>query len=333
MKTKRILTVCDEVYHNLLTLKKGDFEEKSYENEHYFGLQKGNPRTENISGLYYKLEKTVHFRQFDSANKEKARKITFEHVQLSKYKMLIYNVLLHKQKEEEKDNVETSIYEIYNKYMGRPLNKTKKMDEKIFTIFLKSLEELTNIYVYCKIHHKKRKKYGQEGREVFHKFLTITEESKQENGDIKFRYSLGEFGEIVEKSRRYAYMMPIELFRTQNITKFLLATYICRLIYVNSRKTRRQRDLALSTLMKRAFFHNKDGRNSGLTYLEKMYSRVSNKTYILRQFMKVLNSVLKILKTKNVIEGYEIIADEKYSAKTFENYKIRIYLNKKEEKA
>lgn len=239
---------------------------------------------------------------------------------LNKEAISIYTILLSNTIESDEEFIKTSIFSIYTKYLGRPLPKDKNKRDEIVKNYHKILLIMEEIY----ISYKCRK------INFNHKLISRQNPKILNNGDIEFEVSLGKYGQKIKEKKQYSNILPIKVLRSKNPCKVLIGIYLARYVFINRKKSI-NKALRLETLLKQIGYFDIDGNNTQCTYAYKMeQDKISNKSYILNQFIKTLLQVLEELKKKNEIEDYMSNFENNISIKRIKEYEIQIYFNKNE---
>lgn len=207
-----------------------------------------------------------------------------------------------------------SLSYIHKQYRKKRIGKTEVMSESDRQAYINALNGLQKKRINLKTGNT-RKYYGQSNKEInngrIFKIMNITAD---ENGDLLFEYTLGQYGEIILKSKRYSDMLPISLLKIpykQNM-KLYIAMYISKLIFINKRKKLKEFTIITENIMRNVRLHNATGIDIGKSLYNLMRERDISKYAKLNLFNKYLIEVLEMLKDKGSIYGYDTSLEDGY---------------------
>ena len=307
MKEKEITTIYDERYYSLLTMKSKELKEFTYKYDDYVGYINTANRPPGkepfVVGIFVK-------------KKNYKNKNT---LLLSKTDIMVLNALFHLYLNEEKENVDTDLYSIHHKILGQSLKNNNMAN---YSTIISSLKKLKNLYIFLgnknELHHTSNISYFSQ--------LAVIKVLSAEKWLIQF--SLGVFGNSIRNRKRYSNLIPIKFLRCKNISKYYIALAICRYIYINAKKKNRLYSFKLETLLKQINYFDRIGNNSGKSYYDLLrQDGISNKTYILKQFIKTLKEVLNTLSYEKKIKSFKLIDfDTNASVLEYSKYTIELEL-------
>lgn len=287
MKEKEITTIYDERYYSLLTMKSRELKEFSYQYNDYVGyvntVNRPPGKEPFVVGIF--VEKKYY--------KDKNTLL------LDKTDIMVLNALFHLYLIEEKENVITDLYSIHHKILGKSL---KNNDSTNYIDIISSLKKLKKLYIFV---GNKNELYNTSNVSYFSQLMD-TKVLSAEKGLIQF--SLGVFGNSIKNRIRYSNLIPIKFLRCKNISKYYISLAICRYIYINSNKKNRIYSFKLETILKQINYFDKKGNNSGKSYYDLLrQDGISNKTYILKQFIKTLKEILTTLAYEKKINSFNLL--------------------------
>ena len=162
--------------------------------------------------------------------------------------------------------------------------------------------------------------------------LLNVHKSIEENGNVRFDYALGEYGDILLQSKRYSDILPIDIIRLsyQRSTAIYIALYLSRLIYINKRKRSNSITITINSLLENVMIHDRFGKNTGKTLRAVLDEPIPNKYTYMNIFRKHLKYVLELLIRDSVIESYQVMPQslEEIRVCNYEKGKLQIVLKK-----
>lgn len=308
MKEKTLTSILDERYYALITTKSKQLVELRYNYSGYIGYVNTANRPPGkdpivvgtfVKNEIYKNENTLLLNRND---------------------IMVLNALFHLYINEERENIEIDLYSIYHKILGQQL-KNNNISANYIDI-VRSLKKLRDIYIFVGC---KSELHQVNTSTSFNKLLDI-EVLPKEKALIKF--SLGNFGNDIRNRKRYSDIVPIKFLRCKNINKYYIALAICRYIYINKKKKNRIYTFKLETLLKQINYFDRTGNNTGKSYYNLLnQNNISNKTYILNQFIKTSKEILHTLVNEKKIKNYKLVnLEANISILKYSEYIIEIEL-------
>lgn len=166
------------------------------------------------------------------------------------------------------------------------------------------------------------KDYGVADRDFYQNLLVISDAYLASSNNLSFKYTFGQFGEVISLSRRWSNIVPNRCFQynlNQSMNN-IIAGEIARQIYVSQyapTPVRLPKDSSLFCefgfdLNVEYFFEYIEGEN-----MKKI-------RYRRRNFNRKIEAILKAFLKENKIDRYEILDDEFYEGKSTH---IRVILN------
>lgn len=205
-------------------------------------------------------------------------------------------------------NYPISLSYIHKKYRGKRVGKTEVMSQSDLDAYKRALNGLQRKRINMNT-GKGRLRYKQNNIEVNNgRIFKITNITEKSNGDLVFEYTLGNYGEVIRKCKRYSDMLPINILKTsykQNM-KLYIGIYISRLIFINRRKQRNEIVVTIDSIMKHIRLHDSSGVDSGKNLYELMNEDHISKYSKLKLFNSYLIEVLEMLKFNSTIYDYDM---------------------------
>lgn len=153
---------------------------------------------------------------------------------LSNIEKYVLNILFDKFLSNEYD-FDISFSEIEYKYRGKGSSRKLTVDKSIAIKYASAIDKLSKKEIFLKTKDYFRdKRYGVRNINLFHPLLTINDKALINKNNICFNYSLGGFGEVIKKSKRYSTILSSSVYRINfnKIRKYLVGFYLARTIYI-----------------------------------------------------------------------------------------------------
>lgn len=307
MKEKEITTVYDERYYALLTIKAKDLKQIMCGGEKYVGyintVNRPPGKEPVVIGIFVKEENY------------KGKEILL----LNRNEIMILNVLFHLTLNAEQQYIYTDLYNIHHKLLGRSV---KMENEDDYCKIIRTFNRFEKQYVFI----------GHESElQPINNNLYLSQLANMQVLSVKekfIRFTLGDFGNEIRNRKRYSDLIPIKFARCQNISKYFIALAICRYIYINAKKKNRLYSFKLVTILKQINYFDRNGNNTGKSYYDLLkQDGITNKTYILKQFIKSIKEVLNTLMSESKINGFNLLNfDDNASVLRYTNYIIELEL-------
>ena len=307
MKEKEITTVYDERYYALLTIKAKELKQIICKGKEYVGYINTVNRPPG--------EEPVVVGMFVEKEKYKSKTT----VLLNKNDVMLLNALFHLYLNTDGTDVDTDWHSIYHKILGQSVKTNSNNDYSITEL---SLNKLDSLYVFIGT----RSELQHLDKGSFFRKLIGKNVSSSEKKSITFKF--GGFGNDIRNRKRYSNLIPIKFLRCKNISKYYISLAICRYIYINAKKKNRLYSFKLVTILKQINYFDRNGNNTGKSYYELLrQDGLSNKTYILKQFIKTVKEVLNTLISENKIKGFSLLGfDDNASVLKYTDYTIELAL-------
>ena len=242
---------------------------------------------------------------------------------LSAHEILLYSLLLHKCIEcgSEKGTIS---YEELQKLRNKRCGNIKLFDEDTLNAYNDAFKGLLTKHISFNVGGKRTNvTYKSKEQPI----LLLYNSENLDNGNKIITYSLGPFGKTLLESKRFSTLVPNKYFQInfKEITKYELALYICRLIYINSKKRDKQLTITLSSIMKSINKYVVVDKQltrscSCMEYkgpnVKRLWNYVSDNVSLL----------LEQLKLEYKIQDYNI--QDMNTDKGYSNIKWKLYLNK-----
>lgn len=245
--------------------------------------------------------------KLEKLNHRKANASFIEDNSLFTTHELILLIILFDFKLKYPDN-SISLSYIHQRYRNKRIGKTYVMSKADLDAYKIALNGLQTKMIMLKTNNT-RYRFHQDHKEINNQSIfDITEINSKSNGDLIFKYSFKEYGEIISKSRRYSNMLPIDILRIpyKQIMKLYIALYISRLIFINRKKKKLEFTITIDSIMKNIRIHNVKGEDVGINLYQLVNSQDIRKYSKSKLFNIYLNEVLEMIKLKEEIHDYRL---------------------------
>jgi len=169
---------------------------------------------------------------------------------LSAHEVLLYSLLLHKCIE-TKSEVCTISYKELQDLRNKRSGNSKVLDNYTSKAYDKAFYGLCTKYIeYDLKETRKRSKISY--RKYGHPLMYLYNSKLLENGNKIIHFSLGPFGKTLLESKRYSTLVPNKYFQVgfNEIMKYEIALYICKIIFIERRKKKHQLIITLPYIMR-----------------------------------------------------------------------------------
>lgn len=228
------------------------------------------------------------------------------------HELILWTILVDFKLKNPCSDYAISLSYIHKKYRGKRTGKTEVMSKSDLEAYMKALNGLQRKRINLKTGNT-RPRYHQNHKEINNgRIFKITNITGRPNGDLMFEYTLGEYGEIISKCKRYSDMLPINILSIpykQNM-KLYIAMYISRLVFINRRKNKKDFVITIESIMRNIRIHNADGTDAGKNLYELMNEQNLSKYSKLKLFNSYLTEVLEMLKLKSSIYDYDMSLED-----------------------
>lgn len=250
---------------------------------------------------------------------------------LTAHEIIIYSILLHKCIEEQSEECTISYKEI-QQLRGKRIGKSKLLDNTTMNAYDKAFSGLCEKYIKYNL-GTSRQKYKITYRKHSHPLLIINDIQQLCNGDMFINYSLGPFGKTLIESKRYSNLVPKQYFQINfnEVMVYQIALYICRIIYINRKKSK-PITITLNSIMKNISKFMNTEKYGLVKYCCALYYGGPNVKRlwdsVIIKVAELLETLKKELKINSYHGNYEIIKNSLYLEKDqYKEVKWIIYLN------
>lgn len=189
------------------------------------------------------------------------------------------------------------------------------------------INSLCNKVIYLKTSPKFRKRktkdYGVADRDFYQNLLIISDSYLASSNNLSFKYTFGQFGEVIRRSKRWGNVVPSRCFhyRINQAINNVIAGEIARQIFVANYRNSFIENPNIEILgLEPGFQLNVD------YFFEHIEGETKKKMrWRRRNFNKKLESILTAFVNEKKIERYEILDDGFYRGKSS---KVTIFTNK-----
>lgn len=223
------------------------------------------------------------------------------------HELILWTILVDFKLKNPSNCFAISLSYIHKKYREKRTGKTEVMSKSDLDAYMNALNGLQRKRINLKISNT-RVRYHLNHKEITNgRIFKITNITGKQNGDLIFEYTLGEYGEIISKSKRYSDMLPIDILKIpykQNM-KLYIAMYIARLVFINKKRNLNEFIITTESIMKKIRLHDSNGIDIGKTLYELTKENNITKYSKLKLFNNYLNDVLEMLKKNGAIYNYD----------------------------
>ncbi len=264
------------------------------------GLKEDIPLYEQITKNSNDLREIII--DFDNQNKinYKVRTLISNHYQdlcLSNIEKYVFNILFDKYLGNEYE-FDISFSEIEYKYRGKGGSRKLTVDKAVAIKYASAIDKLSKKEIFLKTKDYFRdKRYGVGNINLSHPLLKINNKALINKNNICFNYSLGGFGVVIRKSKRYSTILSSSLYRINfnKLRKYLVGFYLARAVYIQQGLIEKNPSTDR--------FNRFDIDIDDYIYLTRDVSSKERKENLMRERRQIINYI------KSVIDHIDYVAD------------------------
>lgn len=240
---------------------------------------------------------------------------------------ILFDYYINNQEKLDKGYLIISFKEIHKLYRGKEFNCFGKIDIDTLNSYQAGIKDLYNKKIRMildEIKIKEKRKYAKvyisdfPKKSIEQRLVEYELIRNDKNEVVSVKYKLGDFGELMLKSKRMSSILPIELLQVsyKEMAMFYIGMYIAKLIYIAKKKKEKKKSVRVKTLLTNIMCFSSNGSKKGITKYEEI-KQAKQKNGLMKNFEEQLRAVLYCF-VKNEIIYQGIITVDKLTAKNYE---------------